>query len=268
MIQDIQPHQYHNEYTPVPPVQDDIVFCYEGRTVCTKEDRTFFHVSDFKEDTELQYLFGIDSIHFYLSYDIPENAYRMPIADVRRYDPQYLGFAAVTGWQLFNWYNDNRFCGRCGKPMVHDSVERAMRCSCGNIIYPKIMPAVITGVINDKGQIALTRYATGYTTYALVAGFSEIGETVEETVIREVKEEIGVDVDPERIEFYKSQPWSFSSTLLFGFYCHVKGNDEIHLDRNELKEGKWFYPHEIPTNTYAESLTEEMLARFARGEVQ
>ena len=268
MIQDIQPHIYHNEYTPVKPQKTDLVFAYSGKNVFVKEDHSFPLVSDYPEDTALQYLFRIDDTCFFLADTGAVHTVEIPVNDMRRYDPEYLGFAAVTGWQLYNWYNENRYCGVCGKEMKHDEKERAMKCTeCGHIVYPKIMPCIIAGVINNKGQIALTRYAHQYkTTYALIAGFCEIGETAEETVKREVKEEIGVDV--EDLVYYKCQPWSFSSTLLFGYYCHVKGSDEITLDRNELKEAVWMSPEEIPQNLDPGSLTAEMIMRFGRGEVK
>lgn len=268
MIQDIYPHKYDNAYKPVPASEQDIVFAYSGHNVYTKQDGTFPLVKDYPEGTELQYLFRIDDTCFYLA-DMPvENAAELQVHQLRMFNPQHHGFAAITGWQLYNWRNENRFCGKCGHAMVHDEKERAWRCpDCGQIVYPKIMPCVIAGVINDKGQIALTRYAHQYKkTYALIAGFCETGETVEETVKREVKEEIGVEVDD--LVYYKSQPWSFSSTLLFGFYCHVKGSDAFTLDTDELREAVWMNPEDIPQNLDPGSLTAEMIMKFGRGEVK
>ena len=99
--------------------------------------------------------------------------------------------------------------------------------------------------------------------YALIAGFTEIGETLEETVQREVMEEVGLKV--KNIRYYKSQPWSFSSTLLCGFFCEVGGDTEITLDTEELSVGEWFDRDNIPVEDDGVSLTREMIGVFKTG---
>ena len=104
-----------------------------------------------------------------------------------------------------------------------------------------------------------------YKKYALLAGVTEIGETVEETVAREVMEEVGLKV--KNIRYYKSQPWAFSDTLLMGFYCDLDGSDEIILDREELSLAEWFERDKIPVEPSRDSLTNEMIIKFKLGEV-
>ena len=136
---------------------------------------------------------------FYLIPDLDTSllpGYQFEITRVlRTAEPQYLAFAGITGYQLFQWYSKRRFCGCCGKPMVHDKHERKMICSaCGNGEYPVLSPAVIVGVTNGD-KLILSKYeGRNHTRYAMIAGFAEIGETIEETVHREVMEEIGVKV--------------------------------------------------------------------------
>ena len=101
--------------------------------------------------------------------------------------------------------------------------------------------------------------------YALLAGFTEIGETVEETVAREVMEEVGLKV--KNIRYYKSQPWAFSDTLLMGFYCDLDGDAEVTLDEEELALAEWFERDEIPVEPSRDSLTNEMIIKFKQGEV-
>ena len=116
--------------------------------------------------------------------------------------------------------------------------------SCHNMEFPKICPAVIIGV-TDGDKILMSKYAgRTYKKYALLAGFTEIGETLEETVQREVMEEVGLKV--KNIRYYKSQPWSFTDTLLMGFYCDLDGGAAITLDREELAMAEWFQRDEIP----------------------
>ena len=134
--------------------------------------------------------------------------------------------------------------------------------ACGYVAYPRIMPAVIVGVKNGD-QLLLTRYRTGFAYNAFIAGFTEIGETVEETVMREVMEETGIRV--KNIRYYKSQPWGTANDLLLGFYCEVDGNDTITMDCQELKYAKWVQREEIVLQPGDFSLTNEMMRRFKEG---
>ncbi len=125
-----------------------------------------------------------------------------------------------------------------------------------------ICPAVIVSV-TVKDRLLLTKYAgRANLNYALIAGFAEIGETIEETVEREVMEEVGLKV--KNIRYYKSQPWSFTDTLLMGFFADVDGESRILLDETELSVGKWCTRDEIPEDDGV-SLTREMMAVFKAG---
>ena len=173
-------------------------------------------------------------------------------------------FAVMTAYHLYVWYDNNRYCGHCGKPVVHDTKERMLRCpECGNMIFPKIAPAVIVAVV-DGDRILMTKYAgRAYKKYALIAGFTEIGETAEETVAREVMEEVGLKV--KNIRYYKSQPWGVDSNLLLGFFADLDGDAQIHLDREELSEGEWFARDAMPAHDDGISLTREMMGVFEKG---
>ena len=131
--------------------------------------------------------------------------------------------------------------------------------SCGKTFYPRIMPAVIVGVKNGD-KLLLTRYRTGFRYNALIAGFTEIGETMEETVQREVMEEAGIRV--KNIHYYKSQPWGTANDILLGFYCDVDGDDRITMDPEELKYAEWVQREDIVLQPGEFSLTNEMMKRF------
>lgn len=182
---------------------------------------------------------------------------------LRRTKPKEECYAGETAYHLYVWYRDNSFCGRCGEHLEYSHKERAMICpSCGNVVYPKIAPAVIVGILNSSGdKIVMTRYAgREYKGHALVAGFCEIGETAEDTVRREVLEEVGLHV--RNIRYYKSQPWGFDSNLLFGYYCTADEDEPIHMDDGELAKAVWVSRDEIGEEERNLSLTAEMILHF------
>ena len=185
---------------------------------------------------------------------------------LRRTKPKEECYAGETAYHLYVWYRDNSFCGRCGEHLEYSHKERAMICpSCGNVVYPKIAPAVIVGILNSSGdKIVMTRYAgREYKGHALVAGFCEIGETAEDTVRREVLEEVGLHV--RNIRYYKSQPWGFDSNLLFGYYCTADEDEPIHMDDGELAKAVWVSRDEIGEEERNLSLTAEMIMHFKEG---
>ena len=123
-----------------------------------------------------------------------------------------------------------------------------------------LIPAVIVGVTHGD-KILMTKYAgREYKRYALIAGFTEIGETAEETVKREVMEEVGLTV--KNIRYYKSQPWGFDSNLLLGYFCELAEEGEIRLDEEELSVAEWVDYHDIPEDKEKLSLTHEMMTYF------
>ncbi|MDO4267165.1 MAG: NAD(+) diphosphatase [Eubacteriales bacterium] len=275
MIQDIAPHCFDNAYRPLPPDRNSRgLFYQDGKALIRlKEDGSF----EFPRFRDLEadngdiyrnyiYLFSIDGQAFYLLEHItipaPSGFTMENTQFFRGASPRFLGFAGITGWQLAQWYASRRYCGQCGAPLVHDEKERMMRCPrCGHLEYPKISPAVIIAV-TDGDRLLLSKYAgRTYKKYALLAGFTEIGETLEETVRREVMEEVGLRVD--NIRYYKSQPWSFSGTLLAGFFCDLAEPGQIRLDEEELALAQWFDRKELPLEDPDHaSLTHEMIRYF------
>ena len=277
MIQNIAPHHYDNAYHPRPPKAGDRVFFYQDTTpLLSRATGLPFTWEEAQVLADLStlpltYLFAIDQTAFHWCHVVPQAVADAAclVKDRGFYNtaPGWLAFACITASQLHGWYHDHQFCGRCGAMAQQDAVERAMRCpSCGNLVYPTISPAVIVGVTHGS-RLLLTKYAGGsFRNYALIAGFAEIGEPLEDTVRREVMEEVGLPV--KNIRFYKSQPWSFSSSLLSGFYCDLDTDDEtVTLQEDELGEGTWFDRENLPQGGSVISLTYEMIERFRQGPV-
>ena len=270
MIQDIFPRKLDNQYKHVKPCAGSnlLVFDQKGAMLSRVEDgRILFPVLAEGEEYDLVYLFSLDDAAYFLVRDEYEKdgyEYRT-IRELRDEATGAEVFAAFTAYHLWRWYEDNRFCGRCGGVLKDHSVERARECvSCGNIIYPRINPAVIVGVTYGD-ELLLTRYRTGYAHNALVAGFTEIGETLEETVAREVMEETGLKV--KNIRYYKSQPWGMAQDILVGYYCEVDGDTTIKVDESELKSALWVKREDIELQPNNLSLTNEMMKRFKEGEL-
>lgn len=276
MIQDIAPHRYDNAYRPdAVPDAESYALYFDGRTalVMRSGDNEF----DFPRFKDLEccnsdlyqsytYLFSIDEEKFFLLNHItvpaPSQFTMENTLFFRVAKPGHLAFAGITGYQLFNWYNSHHYCGRCGAPMRHDGKERMMFCdSCKQMEFPKISPAVIIGV-TDGSKLLLSKYnGRTYKKYALLAGFTEIGETLEETVKREVMEEVGLKVT--NVRYYKNQPWSFSDTLLVGFFCDLAEPGEIMIDEDELSLAEWREREELPLDDEEHiSLTHEMIRYF------
>ena len=178
--------------------------------------------------------------------------------------PKELCFAGMTACHLYEWYADNKFCGRCGARLKHAANERALFCTeCGRLLYPRISPAVIMGIVHD-GSILMSRYANReYKGRALLAGFCEIGETAEQTVAREAMEEVGLKVC--NIRYYASQPWGVDGGLLFGFFADVEGNPDIVMDSTELAKAEWVKKSEITPDSNLLSLTATMIEAFRTG---
>ena len=151
--------------------------------------------------------------------------------------------------------------------MVHDDKERMMRCpDCGMMEFPKICPAVIIAVTHGD-KILMSKYAgREYKKYALLAGFNETGESIEETVRREVMEEVGLKV--KNLRYYKSQPWAFSDTEMIGFFAELDGPDKIKLQEDELSEAGWYHRDEIPDETMMNSIGSELKMVFKYGSLE
>jgi len=246
MIQDIGEHTFDNQYHPCPPDRESYALYYEDHAALVRKypDRIEFpkfrDIERLNEDIyeDAVYLFSIDGERYYLVEEINrerQSHFTMENTEIFRYaEPQYLAFAGITGYQLHNWYQSRRFCGKCGRRMKKDSKERMLYCeSCHNMEFPKICPAVIIGV-TDGDKILMSKYAgRTYKKYALLAGFTEIGETLEETVQREVMEEVGLKV--KNIRYYNP----YYHATLFPALPRVNGNytyDKPHHGRFGIRQ--------------------------------
>lgn len=275
MIQDIAPHRFSNVFHRYEIRECDYLLVYRKREILIRYEGEMITFPKYEEvDPDVCshaiYLFSIDDCRFFWSGEMDEgllDTYSFEnIQSMRSAQPKHLAFAGVTGMQLSSWYQSRRFCGKCGSQLQHSKEERMLYCpECHQMEYPKISPAVIIGVIHGN-RLLLSKYAgREYKKYALLAGFAEIGETIEDTVKREVMEEVGLKV--KNLRYYKSQPWSFTDTMLFGFFADLDGDEDITLDRQELAMAEWFEREELPVRYEDCSLTNEMIMAFKEGRI-
>ena len=276
MIHDIEPRIFDNNFKNKAAEPQDLFLSYEGDAVLAREEKDklwYPSFSDFEAEypqliDDAQYLFTIDDISYYLvdekGLDSVEGWTYVTTGRFRTEPKYWRSFAGAVGWQLNRWYENHRYCSRCGKTVKRSEKERMLYCeACGFQTYPAISPCVIVAV-HDGDRLLLTKYAgREYSRYALVAGFAEIGESLEQAVVREVKEEVGLNV--KNIRFYKSQPWPFTDTILAGFYAELDGDDTITLQEDELALGVWMKREDIPPEELKISLTGEMMEAFRTG---
>jgi NAD+ diphosphatase len=149
---------------------------------------------------------------------------------------------AVAGraFQIADWARTHRFCGACAAPMRRAAGERAMKCECGHLAYPRISPAMMV-LVRRGDSILLARNVAvppGGRMSAL-AGFLEAGESVEEAIHREVREEVGIEVKDPR--YFASQSWPFPHSLMLAFTAEYAGG-ELRPDTSEIAEARWFGP--------------------------
>lgn len=268
MLHEIGERDYCCAYLPQAPVAGcDVVLSFRGRRVLFCKE-SLPRVGEVAVDEKaLQYLFSISEVSFFLAPVQAEDdvLHYESVRALRKLSPGWLAFAGMTGYHLGVWYHGNRFCGTCGTLLTHKADERALVCpNCGRVIYPRINVAIIVGII-DGERLLLSRYAQGvYKNYALVAGYVEIGETLEETVQREVMEEVGLNV--KNIRYYTSQPWGFSQAMLVGFFADLDGASGIQLEPRELSEAVWMRREEMPESDASISMTARMMEAFRLGE--
>ncbi len=183
--------------------------------------------------------------------DSPDPSYGAAL-DLRN----YFGVASAAEWlaagravQTAEWVRTHRFCGRCATPTEPSPGERGLKCpACGLLAYPRVAPAMITLVTRGPAgpdQEALLARGANFPIpmYSCLAGFVEPGEDLEGSVVREVKEEVGVDVDS--VRYVGSQPWPFPHSLMVGFRANCTGG-EIVCEEGEILDANWYRKDDLP----------------------
>ena len=224
----------------------------------TKPWTTIHNISPLKDGTNVK-SFRIDSplntTDKYEMCGLRKSYYKLPYE---------LYLKAGKCQEILYWDFNTKFCGVCGAPMkLHTDISK--RCtSCGKEVWPQLATAII--VLVRKGEEVLLVHAKNFhgDFYGLVAGFVETGETLEEAVAREVREETGLEI--ENIRYFASQPWPYPCGLMVGFNADYVSGD-IHLQRSELSSGKWFRKDNLPQIPEKLSIARKLLDNWLESEV-
>ncbi|MZP29571.1 NAD(+) diphosphatase [Heliobacterium undosum] len=172
-----------------------------------------------------------------------------------------LFWLAIRALHISTWLKKNQFCGCCGSRLQMAAHELALQCEqCSHLVYPRISPAIIVAVTRgDQILLARPRRVQAVTWHTVIAGFVEPGETLEECVRREVKEEVGVNVD--QIEYFGSQPWPYPDSLMIGFTAQY-ASGEITIDQKEIVEAGWFSVEDLPQLPTSFSIAKRLIDWF------
>lgn len=153
-------------------------------------------------------------------------------------------WVAGRAFQIMDWDRTHQHCGKCGAPTKNKADERAKVCpACGTVSFPRMSPAVIVAVVRDKSILLAHAARFPGAMYSVLAGFVEPGESLEDCVRREVKEEAGVEL--KNIRYFGSQPWPFPNSLMVGFTAEYAGG-EITMDEKEIVDARWFAADHLP----------------------
>jgi NAD+ diphosphatase len=165
--------------------------------------------------------------------------------------------------QIVAWHTTHQFCGRCGGKTEPAPGELAMRCiHCGTMHYPRVSPAAI--VLVRRGDEILLARSPGFPQglYSVLAGFVEPGESIEEAVVREVLEEVGIEVT--NVRYFGSQPWPFPNSLMIGFTADYTGGD-LTPEPGEIEDAGWYtadnLPHLPPNISIARAMIDDFVSQ-------
>ena len=258
---------------PESPQADDWAFVFSGRNTITttrSAPGTPWRVADVTEEWPVEMSSAVPVGYWQgkgaWAFSVPEtdlnpmehmagNLYSL----LGRVDDS-LFHAQGRAYQLLHWIDTHRHCGRCGDATSVVESGRAVLCeSCSLRVYPRVSPCVI--VLVSKGDQMLLAAAAGFQKrfYSTLAGFMEPGETCEQAVIREVREEVGIEVG--NVRYFASQPWPFPSQVMLGFFAEWQSG-EIKLDPNEIEDADWFDVGAMPPTPPMASISGQLISLF------
>ena len=215
------------------------------------------------------YLGTRDGIVYYVAEvlsALPAGWQQSPVRELFGRVPQSDMAIAAYALRILDFDRSTAFCGRCGAKTRPLTTERARVCTaCGRVVYPRISPAIIVLIKKGEEEILLAR-SPGFVpgVFSVIAGFNEPGENLEETVHREVGEEVGIAV--QNLRYFGSEPWPFPDSLMIGFVAdHARG--DIRIDNREIEAAGWFTRDTLPPLPSKMSISRALIEAWVRREI-
>lgn len=164
--------------------------------------------------------------------------------------------------QIVEWHHDHQFCGKCGHQTTASELDRSRKCEdCNLLFYPRLSPSIIVLVTRGE-ELLLARNARARGNFfSTLAGFVEPGESIEETVHREVMEEVGIRI--RNLQYYGSQAWPFPNSLMLGFHAEYDSGEFVFQDE-EIAEARWFHYRELPNRPTGVSIAGRLIDAYLR----
>ena len=172
--------------------------------------------------------------------------------------PEALIAIAQRAFQVVEWERTHRYCGRCGTPTREKDGERAKECPrCGYTAFPRVTPAMMVLVTRGRELLLARspRFPPGM--YSALAGFVEPGETIEDCIHREVREEVGIEITD--IRYFASQSWAFPHSLMIAYTAEYAGG-ELRPDQAEISDARWFAWDAVPNLPPSISISRRLIA--------
>lgn len=252
--------------------EKEYFFIFEKNKILIKNENNkveFLSIEDLEElEIELENKYLIDRYRneYYYLGDFKEDIYLTGKYEFREVRSTFDEIEENVFWilgrafHISHWNGTNKFCSNCGSTTIQNSKQRSIDCpSCNSVFYPRISPAVIVAIIKDDKILLAQNASFKFDFYSVLAGFLEPGETLEECVQREVKEEVGIEVT--NIKYFGSQPWPFPDSIMVGFTAEYLSGD-IDEDRREIFHADWFSVDNLPKIPSSISISRKLIDWF------
>ena len=242
----------------ITPDSDDYLFIFnDSRELYLDENKQLPKKSDEIDFNFCLYIGKYNSKRCFVINADFENGY--DLREVYEFDKDLylMGAKAVL---VNDWYISHKFCGRCGTETQLDEKDMMLKCpSCGQVHYPRIAPAIIVAIRKDDELLMAKHSYHDNIRYALIAGFVEPGESIEEAVHREVLEEVGIRI--KNLKYQRSQSWPFPNSLMLAFTAEYESGN-IKVDGDEILKAKWFKKDEIIRYNSDISISDWLIQNF------
>lgn len=257
------------------PAQECVAFLFRERELLVEAGEapqpirwSFARIESESEITNLRRLGNIDGMPCYAGYwnggVLPSRVEARELRELYGVLDETIGQIAGLAIHLLHWDRTHAFCGVCGARTALAVGEHARRCpACDYLAYPRIAPSVIVAVTRGDRLLLARSTRFKYPMFSVLAGFVEPGETLEECVHREVREEVGIEVQD--LQYFGSQPWPYPDSLMIGFTASY-ASGELVLEPSEIVEAGWFRRDEFPPIPGRQSISRRLIDWFVSRE--